>query len=316
MTFMVFPSFTRPPFKVCIHTLNLLVHWKVKAEVLTVVRLGANPNFGRRKHMSDTDGERVAQGYDAVYAAIPHSPTFDRLWRQHSLGDDYPAGFEHISFLTLPEMRGMAAALNLSAQSVLVDLACGMGGPGLWIARETGAHLIGVDISPVAVAAAEERARRLELTAISRFARGTFAETGLGAGSADGVMTVDALQYAPSKEAALTEVARILRPGGRFAFACFAVAPGRVRGVPVIGTDPVEDYRPLLAETGFTLLRYEESAGWNARVTATYQSVIDARTALTSEMGETAFLALFAEMSLTLQVRPYTSRILITAEKR
>jgi SAM-dependent methyltransferase len=266
--------------------------------------------------MPGADVELIAQGYDAVFAAIPNSPTFDRLWREHSLGDDYPRGFEHISFLPLPELRGMASALNLRAESVLVDLACGMGGPGLWIARETDARLIGVDVSTVAIAASEERARGLGLSAVARFARGTFAATGLEAHSADGVMTVDALQYAPNKQAALAEVARILRPGGRFAFSCFAVAPDRVRGVPVLGTDPVDDYRPLLEQSGFDIMSYEESAGWHARVTATYQSIVDNRDALIAEMGEPGYMPLFGEISLTLQLQPYTSRILVTATKR
>lgn len=266
--------------------------------------------------MTDTDVERIAQGYDAVYAAIPNSPTFDRLWREHSLGDDYPRGFEHISFLPLPELRGMAAALNLGAGSVLVDLACGMGGPGLWVARERGARLVGVDVSTVAVAAAGERARRLGLEGIARFERGTFAATVLEPASADAVMTVDAFQYAPNKRAALAEVARVLRPGGRFAFSCFAVAPDRVRGVPVLGTDPVDDYRPLLEQAGFDVLDYDESAGWSERVTATYQSIIDNREALIAEMGEAGYMPLFLEISLTLQLKPYTSRILVTAAKR
>ena len=40
-------------------------------------------------------------------------------------------------------------------------------------------------------------------------------------------MTVDALQYAPNKVQAFAEVARILRPGGRFAFVAFELDPSR-----------------------------------------------------------------------------------------
>ena len=48
------------------------------------------------------DVARVAAGYDAVYAAIPQSPTFRRIWREHAIGPGYPEEFEHISFLRLP----------------------------------------------------------------------------------------------------------------------------------------------------------------------------------------------------------------------
>ncbi|WP_354531947.1 class I SAM-dependent methyltransferase [Nakamurella sp. UYEF19] len=37
---------------------------------------------------------------------------------------------------------------------MLIDLGCGMGGPGQWIARESGAHLVGIDLSQAAVEAA------------------------------------------------------------------------------------------------------------------------------------------------------------------
>lgn len=266
--------------------------------------------------MNDPDTTIVAAGYDAVYAGIPKSPTFQRIWRTCSLGPDYPEGFEHISFLTLPEMRGMAAALALTSGSTLTDLACGMGGPGLWIARETGARLIGVDVSEVALANARVRADALRLSSVARFVHGTFAHTGLDAASADGAMTVDALQYAPDKQAALHEAARILRPGGRLAFACFELEPERVAGLPVLGTDPVGDYRPLLETAGFDVANYDETPGWRERLTATYQACVDARPALTDEMGEAACGALLGEISLTLQLQPYRRHVLVAAVRR
>ena len=54
----------------------------------------------------------MATAYDVVYSALPRSPLFSAIWREHALGPDYPAGFEHISFLTLPEMRWMLGKLG------------------------------------------------------------------------------------------------------------------------------------------------------------------------------------------------------------
>lgn len=266
--------------------------------------------------MDETDVERLAAGYDAVYEAIAHSPTFDRIWREHSLGPDYPAGFEHISFVTLAEMREMASALALARGERLADLACGMGGPGLWIAREAGAEVVGIDASAVGVKYARERAASAGMQAQARYAVGTFAATGLDAGSADGVMSIDALQYAPDKGAALREMARILKPGGRLAIACFEVDAAKVAGLPIFGTDPVGDYRPVLAEAGFETTAYGETAGWDARVTATYQAIVDAEAPLTEEMGAGAYGALRGEVSLTLQLRPYPRRVMFAAVRR
>jgi ubiquinone/menaquinone biosynthesis C-methylase UbiE len=256
------------------------------------------------------DESRVAAGYDAVYAALPASTTFARIWRQHATGPDYPEGYEHISFLTLVEMRVMTDALQAGPASTLVDLACGMGGPGLWIARESGASLRGIDVSSVAVKNARDRAAALNLTHIADFSEGTFETTGLPDNAADAVMTVDALQYAPAKQAAMREAARILRPGGRLVFACFEVDPPRVAGLPILSTDPIDDYRPLLKRAGFDVSSYEETAGWLERLTAAYQAIVDSKDVLTREMGEPATQALLGEIALTLQLKPYRRRVL------
>ena len=129
-------------------------------------------------------------------------------------------------------------------------------------------------------------------------------------------MSVDALQYAPDKPAAVTEIARMLKPGGHLAIACFEVDAAKVAGLPIFGTDPVDDYAPLLDDAGFDVVTYAESVGWHARVTATYQAVVDADAALANEMGAAAYAALHGECALTLQRQPYPRRVIFTAIKR
>ena len=43
----------------------------------------------------------------------------------------------------------MRATLDLHGGEWLVDLACGAGGPGAWMARTTRASLVGIDLSSV-----------------------------------------------------------------------------------------------------------------------------------------------------------------------
>jgi ubiquinone/menaquinone biosynthesis C-methylase UbiE len=190
-----------------------------------------------------------------------------------------------------------------------------MGGPGLWIARESGATLRGIDVSAVAVANARTRAATLNLSSIAQFSEGTFAATRMPDASADGLMSVDALQYAPDKQAAMDEAARILRSGGRFVFASFELEPARVAGLPVLGTDPIGDYQPLLERAGFDIVSYGETAGWLDRLTSAYQAIVDAKDALTKEMGEPATRSLLGEIALTLQIKPYRSRVLVVASR-
>jgi SAM-dependent methyltransferase len=264
--------------------------------------------------VSETD--LVQAGYDAVYAAIPNSPTLRRLWRENAAGHDFPDDFAHISFVTLPELWRMGGELQLSKGNMLVDLGCGLAGPSLWVARQTGANLIGVDLSAVAVAQATVRAKALGLAEHATFVAGTFADTGLPSSTVDGIMSEDALQYAPDKRAALQEAARVLRPDGRFVFTAFELDPAHVTGLPVIGADPVNDYRPLLEAAGFAVSVYEEVPGWPEPMTAAYTAVLASKDALTNEMGEAAIAALSAEMSLTLDRKPYKRRVLAVAIRR
>jgi SAM-dependent methyltransferase len=255
----------------------------------------------------------VADGYEAVYASIAASETFNLIWRRNAYNDDFPHDFAHIGFLTTKEASRVLGTLGLGADSTLVDLACGRGGPGLWMAREAGASLIGVDPVEAGLSLARERARRVGLEERATFVRGSFVATGLEEGAADAVVTIEAFQYAPDKRAALAEIRRILRPGGRLAVVAFEVDPAKVSGVPVLGVDPVPDYRPLLEEAGFELTTYEETPGWQDRVYGAFQAVVDNADALSAEMGERAFAAVSTEAMVTLSLRPYPRRILAAA---
>ncbi len=266
--------------------------------------------------MADEPKSIVAAGYDAVFEATPRSPTLRRIWRDLALGGDFPEEFLHISFVTAPQLQRMADVLRLQPGQTLVDLGCGMAGPALWMARETGAKLIGVDFSTVALGLARERADKLGLSGSARFVSGSFANTGLDSACADGAMSEDAIQYAPDKTAAVREAARILRPGGRFVFTAFELEPEHVKGVPVIGEDPVDDYRPLLKAAGFDVEVYEEVPGWPEPLRTTYQALLDARDALVGEMGQIAAMALFSELTATLQQEIYRRRVLVAATLR
>lgn len=257
--------------------------------------------------------DAVRAGYEAVYTALPRSDTFSRLWRRNAYHDDFPAEFAHIGFLTLGEAQRLLALLALRQDDVVVDVACGTGGPGLWIAQQSSAYLIGVDPSLAGLAAARERAARTGLEDRSRFEQGSFEQTRLPGSSANAVMSIEAFQYAPDKLAGLREFARILRPGGRLGLVCFEVDPARTQGIPVLGGDPVADYRPLLEAAGFDVLTYEETPGWAQRAKAAFTAIVNAADTLAEEMGEQASASAVAEAMITLDIKPYPRRILAVA---
>jgi ubiquinone/menaquinone biosynthesis C-methylase UbiE len=255
----------------------------------------------------------VAEGYDAVYSAWRSSPAFHALWAEQAVLGEVDVGFEHLDFAPVAQLQRVAAALDLRPGGVVVDLACGAGGPGLWIARSLRAHLVGIDLSPVGARVAAERSQDLGINA-ANFVVGSATGIGLASGCAAGAMSIDSLQYVPDKRAAFAEIARILAPTGRLVFTAFELDAGRVAGLPVLGEDPVEDYAPVLRDAGFTVDLYEETPGWEARLEAAYSAVIAAAAALRAEMGDAAMDSLLLEMSLTLAVRPYRRRVFVSAQ--
>ena len=257
--------------------------------------------------------ETVRDAYEAVYETVADSPTFNRIWRANAYHGEFPEEFAHISFLTVAEARRLVDLLALGAGSVLIDVACGAGGPGLWAAQQSGASLIGIDPAGPGLAAARRRAHTVGLANRARFEQGTFEQTGLPDGAADAVMTVEAFQYAPDKRAALRELHRVLRPGARLGIICFEVDPAKAEGLPVLSVDPVPDYRPLLEEAGFVAEAYEETPGWEERVYGAFGAIVEASDQLTAEMGERAAAGAIAEAMLTVAMKPYPRRILAVA---
>src|SRR5215475_10793712 len=86
------------------------------------------------------------------------SPVKDEIQQRH-LG--LPPHLLSTSLLDWAGIAEAVAALRLSAEGTLVDLACGRGGYGLEIAARTGAGLVGVDFSAEALRQARELARQL-----------------------------------------------------------------------------------------------------------------------------------------------------------
>ena len=172
-------------------------------------------------------------------------------------GDEYPEGLDTHSYVTRSELRRFAHEVQVAPGDTLIDLACGRGGPGLFIAAETGAELIGVDISDSAVDAARARARAISLDQRAVFRVGTFEDTGLKTAAGDALMSVDSLLFTPDKRRAIAEMARVCRLGGRLVFTSWDYHT-QPRGRP----PQVDDHRPLLRDAGFEVLAYDETEGW------------------------------------------------------
>lgn len=110
------------------------------------------------------------------------------------------------------EIRCLARRAGIAPGTSVLDLCCGVAGPGRFITRELGCSYLGVDLSPGAIAIARDRARdlpcRFEVSRVPPIPPGPF----------DVVLVLETMLAFPDKDALLEQVSRALPAGGRFGF--------------------------------------------------------------------------------------------------
>jgi SAM-dependent methyltransferase len=126
----------------------------------------------------------------------------------------FPAG-QYVgqeSFMPASDVRTLARRAGIAAGIPVLDLCCGVAGPGRMITADTDCRYLGVDQSAAALAIARELAAdlpcRFEQARIPPLPEGRF----------EVVLLLETMLAFPDKEALAGEVAHVLEPGGRFAF--------------------------------------------------------------------------------------------------
>ena len=140
---------------------------------------------------------------------------FDRALRR-AREAAYPPG-EFVgqeSFMRASEIRSLAVRAGVDRGVTVLDLCCGVAGPGRFLTAELGCDYLGVDGSSSAVDLARERAAAAGLACRFEVAR----VPPVPAGPFDVVLLLETMLAFPDKDRLLASVSSALSPGGRFAF--------------------------------------------------------------------------------------------------
>jgi arsenite methyltransferase len=156
--------------------------------------------------------------------------------------------------------------IRLSPGDRLLDVASGAGTSALLAAREFDASVAGVDLGEGAVLGATEAARAEGLEDRVGFAVGDAESLTLADASFDAVLCECSLCTFPDKPRAVTEMRRVLRPGGRVAISDVVIDPerlpeellGPIATIACVGSAlPLSGYEELLADAGLEVFAVE-----------------------------------------------------------
>jgi ubiquinone/menaquinone biosynthesis C-methylase UbiE len=146
----------------------------------------------------------VGRHFDAIYAALDRSPAHHAASAE-ALGPGYVGQF---SLIDEPGMVRLAEVSSLRPGQRAIDLCCGAGGVAVRLAQLTGASIVGIDRSPVAVGLASARPHVPHVS----YVLGDVARVPMRAARFHAVTCVDG--FGSSVDELLRESARLLRPGG------------------------------------------------------------------------------------------------------
>ena len=167
------------------------------------------------------------------------------------------------------EVRTLAHHTRIGPGISVLDLCCGVAGPGRMITAESGCRYLGVDHSASSLAAARELAGNLPC----RFEQAHLPP--LPTGRFEVVLLLETMLAFPDKKALVNEVARVLEPGGRFAFTVEEgrpLTPQERARMPRAGTVwliELAELTSVLREAGLAVIwRQEHSDSHHATATA------------------------------------------------
>lgn len=160
------------------------------------------------------------QEADAQHSTTPSVGTAG--WQPEVIARDQTAQSTYLDTIAAtPILRDTALRaielLALSPGQAALDVGCGNGVFLPLLAREVGStgRVVGLDHAAAFVAAAEERAAATGLAGIISVQLGDAYQLPFPDGSFDGVHCERVLQHLEDPDAALSEMARVVRPGGR-----------------------------------------------------------------------------------------------------
>jgi len=200
--------------------------------------------------------------------------------------ETYGEDFGQTSWVNTEESREIPLLLGLKVDSSVLEVGCGSGGYGLYLAKSVGCKLTGIDLNGPGVKNANGLAAEAGLAGRARFEvcdasqRLPFADASL-----DAVFSNDVLCHLPGRDGVIGEMFRVLRPGGRMLFSDALVIGGMISHEEIatrssigfyVYSPPGENQR-LMERAGFRGIRVTDTTDHAASIAQRWRDAREKR---------------------------------------
>jgi ubiquinone/menaquinone biosynthesis C-methylase UbiE len=219
----------------------------------------------------------------------------------------------------------VAGHLALRPDQRLLDVGCGNGLPALRIAGAHGVGVTGITVSHQQVTHASERADGSDARGRVSFLFADAMDLPFDDGSFDGAWAIESLLHMPDQSAALAEIHRVVRPGGRLVITDLcqrqpftgeerAVLDGMLSMYQIAGINTPDEHRACLAKAGWQLLELTD-IGEHVRAGYGHTSAAFRELAASLDAPAAERITAAADLMEAFGKHPHAGYVLITAQR-
>lgn len=147
---------------------------------------------------------------------------YERFWHRKALGLHYgfwTDGVKNRVEAIAKENEILANLVGVKQNDLVLDAGCGIGGSGIWLVKERGANVVGLDIVDKQLTRGKDLVRERNLGKKVDFVKGDYQRFPFKDEAFDVFWSLESIEHATNLKYFMQEAFRVLKPGGRIIIA-------------------------------------------------------------------------------------------------